>query len=74
MAPALAYYFIAAKYASGSMAYQERIDALIEHHRKLAEKLGEGREKELAKEIEDKFETAQILIRDYEFRLVKKDR
>ena len=56
------------------MAYQERIDALIEHHRKLADKLIEGRDKKLAKDIEDKFETAQISIRDYEFRLVKKDR
>lgn len=32
----------------------------------------QGEIKKLAKEIEDKFETAQILIRDYEFRLVKK--
>lgn len=56
------------------MAYQERIDALIEHHKKLAEKLEGGRDKKLTKEIEDKFETAEILMRDYEFRLVKKNR
>ena len=56
------------------MAYLKRIDELIEHHRKLAEKLDVGRNKKLAKEIEDKFETAQILIRDYEFKLVKKGR
>ncbi|MEM0154804.1 MAG: hypothetical protein QW814_03140 [Methanothrix sp.] len=56
------------------MAYQERIDALIEHHRRLAEKLQVGRDRKLTKEIEDKFETAQIFMRDYEFRLVKKDR
>ncbi|MCL4387990.1 hypothetical protein M1567_02455 [Candidatus Marsarchaeota archaeon] len=56
------------------MAYQERINALIEHHRKLEKKLEDGRDRKLAKGIEDRFETAQMLMRDYEFRLVKKDR
>ena len=46
------------------MTYLERINALIEHHRKLAEKLDAGKHKELAKDVEDRFETAQMLIRD----------
>ena len=74
MARTLAYYFIAGNYVCGLMAYQERINALIEHHRKLEKKLEDGRDRKLAKGIEDRFETAQMLMRDYEFRLVKKDR
>ena len=38
------------------MAYQEKVDALIEHHRKLAKKLESRSDRKLAKDIEDRFD------------------
>jgi hypothetical protein len=56
------------------MSYLETINALILHHRGLAEKLEKGRNNEVPENIRLKFEQSGELMKNYEFKLVRKER
>jgi hypothetical protein len=56
------------------MSYLETINALIQHHRGLAQKLEQSRNNAMPNESAERFEHAHELMKDYEFRLVRKGR
>ncbi len=55
------------------MTYSDTINLLIEHHKRLIEKLESERKSQKSEDIVKKLEATRELIAGYEFRLVKKN-